>query len=197
MMSATVDRQQPDAGSGSDVFLSYSRRDREFVQRLHGALVEEGKNVYVDWEDIPDWSSDYESELFGGIDGSDSFLFVLSPDSLGSSNCKLELDRAVEQGKLIRPLLRRGVDGAEVPESLRKPQWLDFRSDDSFDDAAARLLAALTVDAEWVRTHTRLGLRAGEWVADRRRRHCRNLQDVPTLAWASVFTLDDVTGVFT
>ena len=45
---------------------------------------------------------------------------------------------------------------------------LQLTPDFTFDDAAARLLAALTVDAEWVRTHTRLGLRAGEW--DRRGR---------------------------
>ena len=37
----------------ADVFLSYSRRDREVALRLHAALVERGKEVWIDEEDIP------------------------------------------------------------------------------------------------------------------------------------------------
>jgi hypothetical protein len=155
--------EPPADGVGTDVFLSYSRRDRDFVERLNAALVDGGKHVYVDWEDIPDWSSDYEAELFDGIDRAESFLFVLSPDSLASPNCRLELEHATAQGKRITPLLRRDPDSTPVPEPLRRPQWLDFRDDDAFDEATARLLEALSVDADWLRKHTRFGVRAGEW----------------------------------
>jgi WD40 repeat protein len=149
--------------SESDVFICYSRRDRDFVERLHAALVGGGKEVYVDWEDIPDWSPDYEDDLFGGIDASDSFLFVLSPDSLASSHCKLELEHAVAKGKRIRPLDRRAADGAAVPEVLQKPQWIDFKGDERFEEAVANLLEALNVDADWARQHTRFALRASQW----------------------------------
>jgi len=152
----------PAASAWFDVFICYSRRDREFVERINAALGDGGKNVYVDWR-IPDWSPDYENELLGAIDASDTFVFVLSPDSLASPHCKFELDRAVDQGKRIRPLLCRDVDDSAVPEALRKPQWLDFRRDDAFADEAARLLAAVNVDADWVQEHTRIGVRAGEW----------------------------------
>ena len=43
----------PATADVSDAFICYSRRDREFVERLHAALVAAGKEVYVDWEDIP------------------------------------------------------------------------------------------------------------------------------------------------
>ena len=119
-MPAAFDLHRP-AGSGgggvdTDAFLSYSRRDRAFAKRLHDALARDGKSVYVDWDDIPDWSPDYESDLFEGIDRADAFLFVLSPDSLESRNCRLELDRAAKQGKRIQPLLRRDVESAAVPD---------------------------------------------------------------------------------
>lgn len=145
-----------------DVFVCYSRRDSEFVERINRALAEAGKAAYVDWR-IPDWSPDYESELVGAIDASNTFLFVLSPDSVASPYCKRELDRAVEQGKRIKPLLLRDVDDGAVPEPLRRPQWIDFRRADSFAHASARLLAAVDVDADWVHAHTRIGVRAGEW----------------------------------
>ena len=116
----------PATAAVSDAFICYSRRDREFVERLHAALAAAGKEVYVDWEDIPNWSPDYEDELYSGIDAADTFLIVLSPDSLASPNCRLEIDRAVEQGKRLRPLNRRDADGTPVRDELRKPQWIDF-----------------------------------------------------------------------
>ena len=68
-----------------------------------------------------------------------------------------------QQGKEIRPLERRNPDGTDVPDELRKPQWLDFRSDDDFDAKTAVLLQAMSVNADWARRHTRLSLRATEW----------------------------------
>ena len=36
-----------------DVFISYARKDKEFVRRLHAALIEAGRDSWVNWEDIP------------------------------------------------------------------------------------------------------------------------------------------------
>jgi len=36
----------------SDVFISYSRRDKKFVHILHDALENSAKKTWVDWEDI-------------------------------------------------------------------------------------------------------------------------------------------------
>ena len=36
----------------TDVFISYAREDRRFVQRLHDALANEGRQSWVDWEGI-------------------------------------------------------------------------------------------------------------------------------------------------
>lgn len=37
----------------SDVFLSYSRQDSEFVHKLFNLLKEQGKDIWADFEDIP------------------------------------------------------------------------------------------------------------------------------------------------
>jgi TIR domain-containing protein len=37
----------------TDVFISYARENRRFVQRLHDALAKAGRESWVDWEGIP------------------------------------------------------------------------------------------------------------------------------------------------
>src|SRR3954454_5614753 len=118
--------EQAPRAEGTDAFLSYSRRDRGFVEWLHAQLERRGKEIYVDWNDIPAWSRDYEADLEAAIAGAGTFLFVLSPDSLESPNCRRELEVAVAGGKRIRPVLHRAVAANDVPPALRRPQWVDL-----------------------------------------------------------------------
>ena len=37
----------------ADVFISYSRDDGDFARELHAFLTDAGKDVWIDWEDIP------------------------------------------------------------------------------------------------------------------------------------------------
>ena len=67
----------------ADLFVSYSRKDKEFVRHLVDGLVGREKEVWVDWEDIAP-TAEWMSEIELGIDASDSFAFVISPDSLTS-----------------------------------------------------------------------------------------------------------------
>ena len=67
-----------------DVFLSYSRRDTDFVKRLADALKERGKDVWVDVNGIRD-AEVFPVALRRAIEGSDAFVFVISPDSVASA----------------------------------------------------------------------------------------------------------------
>src|SRR5919199_290489 len=148
----------------ADLFVSYSRKDKEFVRRLVDGLGEIEKDVWVDWEDIAP-TADWQAEIDAGIDASDSFAFVITPDSLTSRVCERELRHALGHGKRIVPLLHRDPDGADVPADIAARNWIFFREDDDFDTSFATLVRALDTDLEWVHAHTRLLVRAREWEA--------------------------------
>jgi hypothetical protein len=146
----------------SDVFLSYSRRDQEFVRRLEGALVARGRDVWVDWEDIPP-SAKWLDEVRAAIEAADAFVFVVSPDSAASPICCQELEHAGASGKRILPVLYRPVEQDALPELVASHNWLDLTDAAAFEPTLDRLVAALDTDLDWVREHTRLLTRATEW----------------------------------
>lgn len=74
------------------VFISYSRKDKEFVRKLHEGLVGSEIETWVDWEGIP-LSADWWAEIKGAIEGADAVVYVISPDSLNSKVCGDELER--------------------------------------------------------------------------------------------------------
>jgi TIR domain len=64
-----------------EVFISYSRKDKEFVRRLHEALSQRNREAWVDWEDIRP-TEEFMQAIYGAIEGADTFIFVLTPDSV-------------------------------------------------------------------------------------------------------------------
>ncbi len=145
-----------------DVFISYSRRDRQFVQRLGAALEARGKDVWVDWEDIPA-SSQWRREIEDGIDATDAFLFVISPDSVGSHECGQELDHALRRRKRIVPIVHREVDPAEVRSEAAAINWVYLRDQDPFDEGVEALVRAIDTDLEHAKAHTQLAAEAINW----------------------------------
>ncbi len=145
-----------------DVFISYSRTDREFVRTLHQALSEQNQSIWVDWEDIPP-TADWLNEIYSAIEGADAFLFVLSPDSVASEVCGKEVEHAVKHQKRLIPIVRREVDSRGVHPALASHNWLFMRETDDFASAFNMLVEAINTDLEYVRAHTRLLMRAREW----------------------------------
>ena len=146
----------------ADVFISYSRRDEPFVERLREALAGSDKDVWVDREDIGP-AVVWRREIELGIEGADIFAFVISPDSLRSEPCRREREYAQARNKRIVPLLRREPDGIAVPEELASRNYIYFRTDEEFAPGVASVLAAIDDLPEWAREHTRLLERAEEW----------------------------------
>lgn len=146
----------------ADVFVSYSRLDAAFVHELHAFLTDRGKDVWIDWEDIPpaaEWAEDIEDN----IDAAESFVFVVSSNSLASRYSLDELRHAEERGKRIVPIACDGADPDKAPEGLRQLNWIWCRSGDDRSGAFARVLQALDTDLAWAEVHTRLLVRAVEW----------------------------------
>ncbi|MBA3962752.1 MAG: TIR domain-containing protein [Chthoniobacterales bacterium] len=144
------------------VFISYSRKDQEFVRRLDAALKEHGREAWVDWEAIRP-TEEFMQAIYGAIEQTDTFVFVLTPDSVTSQVCGREIAHAVAHNKRMVPIVARDVNAADVPEALAKLNWIFCRESDEFEKATDTLIVAFDTDLDWVRAHTRLLTRALEW----------------------------------
>lgn len=151
----------------TDVFISYSRKDKDFVLRLHDALQQHGRDAWVDWEGIPP-SAEWMREINSAIEAADTFVFIISPHSVASQVCSAEVAHATRNNKRLVPVVRHDPDLAEVPKSLSDLNWIFARNTDDFDVAIRTLIDTIDTDLDWVRAHTRLLTRAIEWDTNRR-----------------------------
>ena len=146
----------------TDVFISYSRMDSPFVQRLHAELTRRERDAWVDWEDIAP-TAEWMKEVQSAIDAAEAFVFVISPDSVASKVCAIEVEHAFANNKRMVPVVYRDVDSSAMPERLAAYNWIFLRETDDFGSGVDTLLTGIDTDLEWVRVHTRLLLRAREW----------------------------------
>src|SRR5262252_109605 len=116
MPVALGDRQPP---RPQEVFISYSRKDKDFVRRLDEALKSRGREAWVDWEDIRP-TEEWMQAIYAAIEGADTFVFVLTADSVASVVCRREIAHAVAHNKRMVPIVARDLDVAAVPETLGK-----------------------------------------------------------------------------
>jgi hypothetical protein len=145
-----------------DVFVSYSRKDTAFVRQLVDRLAQDKQDVWVDFEDIP-FAADWWDEICEGIDTAEAFIFVLSPDSLTSKVCSMEVSYAGRSNKRMVPIYYRDPAGATILEQVSHLNWIYFNDDASFETSYAKLRETLKTDLEALRAHTRLLIRARDW----------------------------------
>ena len=154
-------RQPPNVSL--DVFISYSRVDSDFARRLNDALQTQSKRTWFDQESIAT-GTDFQQEIYRGIESSDVFVFVLSPEAVTSPFCADEVEYAQGLNKRMVTVLHRAVDVADLHPVLGKLQWLDFREHNGdFQAIFAGLLRTLDTDREHLKTHTFILARALEW----------------------------------
>src|SRR5215204_3756308 len=107
----------------ADVFISYAHKDENFARKLRDRLEEHKRKTWIDEEDIP-LTTEWQKEVFAGIESADTFAFIISPDSIESNFCRMELVHAVQNNKRLAPIWHRDVEDEEViPPELRSHQW--------------------------------------------------------------------------
>ncbi len=161
-------------GEYSDVFISYRRKDVEFTKQVVQSLRDAGKEVWVDWEDIPPGSVGFTDDIRRGLEGADTFIAILSPDYLDSTYCvDLELGTAAKLNKRIIPLVLKKFDDYPIPESIGHINWIYFTPhaghENTYAESMPKVLQALDTDLDYVRVHKRLLVKALEWES-----HTRN-----------------------
>ena len=144
------------ASEYSDVFVSYRRKDVEFVKKLVKDLQDEGKEVWVDWEDIPPGVEGFADEIKRGLEGADTFLAVLSPDYLESDYCvDMELRYAAEMNKRIIPIVIRTFEDYAAPSYIGHINWIYFvphaGQSNTYEDSFQKILDVLHTDLIHVR----------------------------------------------
>jgi hypothetical protein len=97
-----------------DVFISYSRRDKEFTDRLLTSLEAHGYSVWCDRSAIKGGQL-WQEEIVLGIEACHCFILVLSKNSAASTNVAKELSLAETNGKHILPV---AIDDVAIPPTM-------------------------------------------------------------------------------
>src|SRR6185295_16478571 len=108
---------------------------------------------------------DWEARLGGLIALSDTVVFVVTPEAVKSDRCVWEVDRTDELSKRLLPIIYKPVSEAEIPEKLRRLQFVRFDTGPGITRPLMQLAEALRHDLNWIREHTRLGDLAAHWQA--------------------------------
>jgi len=96
-----------------DVFISYSRQDKEFVLKLRDALITSHHTVWLDSRDIP-YTADWQEEIDRNIVTANNVLCVLSPEFIKSKYCRHEVAYAIDKGKRLVPIEIRDINREEL-----------------------------------------------------------------------------------
>src|SRR5512134_2126385 len=183
------------------LFVSYSRRDSVVARQLIESFRSIQQDVWVDWESIPP-AVDWLEQIFRGIEEADAFLFLISPDSIASEVCKVEVNHAAQNNKRIIPIVLRDVQPKDAPESIRKLNWTFIRENDNFEEGLAKVKTAIELDLDWLEEHRRLQVRSLEWHRKKdpslllRGRDLRNARHMLTTATSKDPTPTDLQKVF-
>ena len=148
--------------ASAKVFISYSRTDGAFADRLDAALKARGFEPLIDRTEIfafEDWWDRIEAL----IAQSDTVVFVLSPDAVASDICAKEVEFAASLHKRFAPVVCRLVEPNAIPEPLRRLNLIFCEDGPNFEASMNQLAEALSTDIAWVRKHTEFSTHARRW----------------------------------
>jgi formylglycine-generating enzyme required for sulfatase activity len=144
------------------VFISHSRKDEDFAQDLLEGLEAVGFEPYLDKQDIAA-GKEREARLGRLIEAADTVVSVISPDSVASERCAWEVDHAVNLKKPLLPIVWRRVDEAQVPQPIKRPNYIFFDRPLSFGASLKALTSAIKTDIAWGREHAPIDQAALRW----------------------------------
>src|SRR5512142_69037 len=108
------------------IFISYSRKDIDFVRKLAGDLEKAGYDVWWDLTDLQG-GDDWRRVIPAAIEASQFVIIVLSPNSAVSDWVEKEYTHALSLRKKIVPIM---LARSSVPFALNTINFVDFTSDD-------------------------------------------------------------------
>ena len=122
------------------IFVSYSRADQDFVDKLRTDLENYGADVWIDVEDIRS-GENWADAIQRALDTCMVMVLVISPDSVASDQVKHEWQYYQDLKKPIIPVIYRP---AKVQFQLSRVQYIDF-SRQQYLPALGQLCAELQI----------------------------------------------------
>ena len=107
-------------------FFSYARKDTEFALKLAQKLRAAGVDLWLDQLDILG-GQHWDLAIDKALKTCQGMIVILSPESVASYNVMDEVSCALEERKLVVPVLLRRCD---IPFRLRRVQYIDYTVDD-------------------------------------------------------------------
>ena len=150
-----------DKNSKIKVYVSYCGADSEFADRLIKGLKKDDRlEVSRDPDNaIDEW--DWKARIGALIDEASVVVVVLSPDA--AQSCEWEVERAEEYSKRIVPVLCKPLREAQMPGQLSEIRPVNFTGGRKFSDSLRVLVSTLKANADWLREHTELLVKARTW----------------------------------
>ena len=122
------------------IFISYSREDKAFVESLHSDLATLGHDVWIDQRLVG--GQEWWDEILRNIRECDLFVLALSPNSIVSDACLLELRYASAVSRPFLPAMVLPTDPNYLPPEIAHAQYIDYTRSDR--DSLLRLVASIT-----------------------------------------------------
>src|SRR5262245_19969084 len=147
-------------------FISYSRSDRVFSEKLVAALEARGLDVLIDRRDLP-MAVEFQQELLAFIRQADTVVFIVSRASMASSWCAWEIAQVETLGKRLAPVVIEPVGDDMLSPGIRKINYVFFTGPNAdgagFEAQTDAFAHALKADLPWIKEHTRIGEHARRW----------------------------------
>ncbi len=125
------------------VFVSYSRANNDFADKLTRDLKARGIAVWIDHDGLHPGMPNWENAIRVAIDKAFAIVFVASPDAAQSSPVQGELSIARDAGKTILPVWAAGDRWSScAPLEMSRAQYTDLR-DEQYDAHIPDLIAAI------------------------------------------------------
>jgi HEAT repeat protein len=125
------------------VFISYSNRDRHFVERLKQDLKRARVDYWIDHEGLNPGNLNWEKAIRRAIKESSAVIYVASPNAYESRYVQDELEIAGACRRDVYPVFAEGEDWIDcAPMGMLKMQYIDLRGN-AYGEGFQRLLAAL------------------------------------------------------
>jgi formylglycine-generating enzyme required for sulfatase activity/energy-coupling factor transporter ATP-binding protein EcfA2 len=131
------------AEGNKSLFISYSRQDSKFVERLRADLQAADFNLWIDRKGLKVGQKNWEREIRKALTTADAVVYVGSPHASDSNYVGAEITIAEAKYKPIFCVWAAGELWADsAPLSLVKAQYADLRNN-SYNDGLAELIVSL------------------------------------------------------